>query len=124
MITYISDHLIYKNTRTPVINEELPTEMDPENPHEKHAMKVAKNNEVVRHILRKIIHGCSFSWSKHTMSSETSRENKRGNGMEVSYNHTVKRPKFMVTKVKLLIYDYLKKLPNEVLYFSPFISRH
>ena len=124
MIGYISDHLIYKNTRTPVINEELLTEMDPENPHEKHPMKVAKNNEVVRHILRKIFHGCSFSWSKHVMSSEVTRENKRGNGMEVSYNHTVKEPKFMVNKVKLLIYDYLKKLPNEVLYFSPFVSRH
>lgn len=110
--SYVTGHHIYKKTWTPVMDEELLTETEPENPHDKYAVKVAKNEQVVGHIPRELSKYCTTAMlAGGTISCKIAgkRENKRGNGLEVPCIYKVKGPKFIVEKVEMLIVDYLKR---------------
>ena len=50
MKSYIKGHHVYKHLWTPVINEHLSSEMEPNNIKDKYAVCVKKNNVVIGHL--------------------------------------------------------------------------
>ena len=89
--------------------EKLVTTTESENPHDKYAVKVVKDNEVVNHIPRDL-------W-KHFMSALLcrravecviieKRENKRGNVLEAPCKYIVKGPKYMFINIEHILKYY------------------
>ena len=48
--TYVKGYHVYKNIWKPTVNEELETEMEPDNVMDKYAVCVKKNTSIVRHL--------------------------------------------------------------------------
>ena len=48
--TYVKRHHVYKNIWKPTVNEELETEMEPDNVMDKYAVCVKKNTSIVGHL--------------------------------------------------------------------------
>ena len=57
--SYVTGHHVYKDIWTPTLGEKLSTAAEPENHHEKYAVKVLKENEVVGHVPRDISKYCT-----------------------------------------------------------------
>ena len=57
--SYVTGHNVYKDIWTPTLGERLSTTTEPENHHDKNAVKVLKGNEVVGHVLRDISKYCT-----------------------------------------------------------------
>ena len=81
------------------IGESLNTQVEPDNVHDKYAVKVLKNEAVVGHVHREISRYCSFVLnSGGTMSATVigARENRRGNGLTVPCKYKLKGPDIFV----------------------------
>ena len=48
--SYVTGHHVYKDIWTPTLSEKLSTATETENHHDKYAMKVLKENEVIGHV--------------------------------------------------------------------------
>ena len=97
----------------PTLGEKLSTATKPENHHDKYAVKVLKENEVVGHIPRDISKYCTSALflGGGTIKCEITgkRQSKRGNGLEVPCKYTVKGPFHMISNVEKIIKDYLSR---------------
>ena len=83
---FITGHHVYKDIRTPCIQEELTCEREPGNQHDEHAVKVLKDGEIVGHIPPLFSNTCNlilFSGGSMKVCVTGKRENKRGKGLEV-----------------------------------------
>ena len=84
--SYVTGHNLYKDIWTPTLGERLSTTTEPENHHDKYAVKVLKENEVVGHVLRDISKYCTSALlygGTKKFEITVKRQNKRGNGIEV-----------------------------------------
>ena len=110
--SYITGHHVYKDIWTPILGEKLATAMEPQNPHDKYAIKVTKSDEVVGHIPRDISKYCTAALCCGIISCEVTgkRQNKRGNGLEVPCKYRLKGPYFVVKKIECIIEDYFKRI--------------
>ena len=92
---FITGHHVYKDVWTPSLGEELCCEREPNNPRDKHAVKVVKNTETVGHVPRAISPYMTYilaNGGEVTVKVIGKRENARGNGLEVPGLYTVKGP--------------------------------
>ena len=48
--SYVTGHHVYKDIWTPTLSEKLSTATETENHHDKYAVKVLKENEVIGHV--------------------------------------------------------------------------
>ena len=77
----------------------------PENVHDKHAIKVMKNETIVGHVPRELSKYCSAlinSDGRMWGIVSGKRENRRGNGLEVPCNYFVKRKKQLLNEGRAL----------------------
>ena len=80
--SYVTGHHVYKDIWTPTLGEKLSTAAEPENHHEKYAVKVLKENEVVGHVPRDISKYCTSALlCGGTIKCEITRKNKTNLGM-------------------------------------------
>ena len=80
--SYVTGHHVYKDIWTPTLGEKLSTAAKPENHHEKYAVKVLKENEVVGHVPRDISKYCTSALlCGGTIKCEITRKNKTNLGM-------------------------------------------
>ena len=80
--------------------------MEPDNVHDKYAVKVFKNEAVVGHVFREISRYCSFVLnSGGTMSATVTdaRENRRGS------NYKLNGPKTFLSKAEYIIRDIVNR---------------
>ena len=85
-IPYVFEFQSYKDTWTPTLGEKLSTATEPENHHDKYAVKVLKRNEVVGHVPRDtLMNYTSALLCGGTIKCEITgkRQSKGGNGLEV-----------------------------------------
>ena len=54
--SFITGHHVYKEVWSPVLDDDLTCLPEPENSHDKYAIKVSKNETVVGHVPREIRH--------------------------------------------------------------------
>ena len=93
---------------TPSLGEEICREREPNNPRDKHAVKVVKNTETVGHVPRVISPYITYilaNGGKIMVKVIGKRENSRGNGLEVSGLYTVKGLYHSTEKGQSLIKD-------------------
>ena len=90
------------------MSEKLSTATEPQNHHDKYAVKVLKKNKVVGHVPRDI-YLRTFPWGTIKCEITGKRQNNRGNGLEVPCKYIVKRPFHMVLNVEKIIKDYLSR---------------
>ena len=57
--SYVTGHHVYKDIWTPILGEKLLTATESENHHDKYAVKVLKETEVVGHVPRDISKYCT-----------------------------------------------------------------
>ena len=57
--SYVIGYHVYKDIWTPTLGEKLSTVTETENHHDKHDVKVLKDNKVVGHVPRDISHFCT-----------------------------------------------------------------
>ena len=78
----VTGHHVYKDIWTPTLGEKLSTATEPENHHDKYAVKVLKENEVVGHVPRDISKYCTSALlCGGTIKCEITRKNKTNLGM-------------------------------------------
>ena len=103
---------MYKDIWTPTLGEKLSMVTEPENHHNKYAVKVLIENEVVGHVPRDILKYCTSAllWGKEggAIKCEITgkRQNKCWNGLEVPCKYTVKGPFHMILNVEKIDYLY------------------
>ena len=93
--SYVTGHHVYKDLWTPTLGEKLSTTAEPENHHDKYAVKVLKENEVVGHVPRDISKYCTSAiLCGRTIKCEIAekRQNKRGMGLKSRANTLQKDP--------------------------------
>ena len=96
----------------PTLGEKLSTATEAGNHHDKYAVKVLKESEMVGHVPRDISKYCiSTLFCGGTMKCEITgkRQNKRGNGLEVPCEYIVKEPFHMILNVEKIIKYYLSR---------------
>ena len=64
--SYVTEHHVYKDIWTTTLNEKLSTATEPQNHHNKYAVKVLKENKVIGHVPRDI-HLRTFAWGDYKM---------------------------------------------------------
>ena len=80
--SYVTEHHVYKDTWTPILGEKLSTATEPEHYHNKYAVKVLKENEVVGHVPRDISKYCTSALlCGETIECEIAGINKANVGM-------------------------------------------
>ena len=110
--SYVTGHNVYKDIWTPTLGERLSTTTEPENHHDKYAVKVLKENEVVGHVLRDISKYCTSALlCRRTIKCEIigKKQNKCGNGLENPCKYIVKGPFHMILNVEKIIKDCLSR---------------
>ena len=60
----VRGHHVYKSVWTPVIGEELYLEPEESNEHDKYAVAVRKDGEIVRHVPRSFSTFCTKRWRR------------------------------------------------------------
>ena len=111
---FITGHHVYKDVWTPFHGEKLSCESQPDNFYDKYAVKVVKNTETVGHVPRAISPYITYilaNGGKVTVEVIGSRQNRRGNGLEVPGLYKIKGPYVATEKGHLLIKDYLRRNP-------------
>ena len=94
------------------LGEILETAPEPENPHDKYAVKVLKENTIVGHVPRDISKYCTtllLCGGKIRCEVTGRRQNKRGNGLEVPCKFIVKGPHYITCKIDMIIKDYISR---------------
>uniref|UniRef100_A0A1X7UNS1 HIRAN domain-containing protein n=1 Tax=Amphimedon queenslandica TaxID=400682 RepID=A0A1X7UNS1_AMPQE len=80
----ITGHHVYKTVWTPVIGEELHTEVEDDNEHDKYAVAVMKSNGIVGHMPRSL---SRISWyflkNGGKIQGKVTGKRRKGNGLEV-----------------------------------------
>ena len=110
--SYVTGHHVYNDIWTPTSGEKLSTATEPEKHHDKYAVKVLKENEVVGHVPREISKCCTSAvLCGGTIKWEITgkRQNKRGNGLDVPCKYILKGPLHMISNVEMIIKDYLSR---------------
>ena len=110
----ITGHRVYKHVRTPFHGEKFSCESQPDNFHDKYAVKVVKNKETVGHVPRAISPYITYilaNCGKVTVEVIGSRQNRRGNRLEIPVLYKIKGPYVATEKGHLLIKDYLRRNP-------------
>ena len=110
--SYITGHHEYKDIWSPSLGEILETAPEPENPHDKYAVKVLKENTIVGHVPRDISMYCTtllLCGGKIRCEVTGRRQNKRGNGLEVPCKFIVKGPHYITCKIDMIIKDYISR---------------
>ena len=82
--SYVTGHHVYKGIWSPFIEEEMLCEVEPDNIHDKYAIKVLKDNTVVGHVPRELSRYCCLILNSGGQMESVvtgARENKRGNGI-------------------------------------------
>ena len=93
---------------SPFIGEYLNTQVEPDNVHDKYAVKVLENEaDVPREILRY----CSFLLNL-SATVTGAQENRRGNGLTVPCKYKLKRPKTFLSKAEYIIIDIVSRRTN------------
>ena len=93
------------------MSEELATATAPENPHDKYAVKVLKDNDVVIHVPKDLSKHCTSALlcgGTMKCAIRGKRENELENGLEVPCRYVVKGSKYMIVNVDCMISDYLE----------------
>ena len=111
---FITGHHVYKDVWTPFHGKKLSCESQRDNFSDKYAAKVVKNTETVGHVPRAISPYITYilaNGGKVTVEVIGSRQNRRGNGLEVPGLYKIKGPYVATEKEHLLIKDYLRKNP-------------
>ena len=110
--SYVTGHHVYNDIWTPTLGEKLSTATEPEKHHDKYAVKVLKEKEVVGHVPREISKCCTSALlCEGTINWEITgkRQNKCGNGLDVPCKYIVKGPLHMISNVEMIIKDYLSR---------------
>ena len=103
-------HVYMAVGRSPLIGESLNTQVEPDNVHDKYAVKVLKEEAVVDHVPREILRYCSFVLnSAETMSGTVTgaREKRRGNWLTAPYKYKLKGPKTFLLKAEYIQLEIL-----------------
>ena len=103
---------MYKDIWPPTLGEKLSAATELENYHDKYAVKVSKDNEMVGNAPRDISKYCSSALlCGETIKCEITekRQNKSGSGLEVPCKYIVKRPFQMVLNIEKIIKDHLSR---------------
>ena len=80
--SYVAGCHVYKDICAPTLGKKLSTAGEPENHHDKYALKVLKENEVVGHVPRDISKYCTSALlCGGTIKCEITRKNKTNLGM-------------------------------------------
>ena len=111
---FITGHQVYKDVSTPFHGEKLSCERQTDNIYDKYAVKVVKNAETVSHVPRAISPYITYilaNGGKVSVEVIGSRQNRRGNGLEVPGLYKIKGPYVATEKGHLLIKDYLRRNP-------------
>ena len=111
---FITGHHVYKDVWTPFHGEKLSCERQTDNIYDKYAVKVVKNAETVSHVPRAISPYITYilaNGGKVSVEVIGSRQNRRGNGLEVPGLYKIKGPYVATEKGHLLIKDYLRRNP-------------
>jgi len=106
--SFITGHHVYKEVWSPVVGEDLICLPEPENSHDKYAIKILKNETVVGHVPKEISRFCCYALNSGGKMKATvcgRRENKRGNGLEVPCNFLLKGPDKFLVKAECIIRD-------------------
>ena len=113
--SYVTEHHVYEDTWTPILGEKLSTATEPEHYHNKYAVKVLKENEVVWHVPRDISKYCTsallFGGTTECKITRI-RQSNCGNGLEIPCKYIVKGPFHMILNVEKIIKDYLSSTTN------------
>ena len=110
--SYVTGYHVYNDIWTPTSGEKLSTATEPEKHHDKYAVKVLKENEVVGHVPREISKCCTSALlCGGTIKWEITgkRQNKRGNGLDVPCKYIIKGPLHMISNVEMITKDYLSR---------------
>ena len=108
--SYITGHHICKNIWTPILEEKLATVKEKNNPHDKFAVAVVKDDQIVGHMPKDISKLCAsvlLSGGKINCTVTGKRENKRKNGLEVPCGYQVRGPKHRTEKIQCMIEEHL-----------------
>ena len=103
---------MYKGIWSPFIEEEMLCEVEPDNIHDKYAIKVLKDNTVVGHVPRELSRYCCLILNSGGQMESVvtgARENKRGNGLEIPCRYKMKGPARILTKVEPIINDLISR---------------
>ena len=110
--SYITGHHVYRDIWTPTLGEKLSTATEPENRHDKYAVKFLKENKVVGHVpgdISKYYTSALLCGGTIKCEITGNRKNKRGNELEVPCKYIVKGPFHMILNVEKIIKDYLSR---------------
>ena len=113
--SYVTEHHVYKDTWTPIFGKKLSTATEPEHYHNKYAVKVLKENEVVGHVPLDISKYCASALlGGGNIECEITgiRQSKRGNGLEIPCKYIVKGPFHMIFNVENIAKGYLSRTTN------------
>lgn len=109
--SYATGHGIYKENWSPVLGEILYCEREPRNEHDRFAVALRKDGEIVGHVPRTISKACFYTLLAGGIIYAVvngERQNKRQNGLEVPMIYHVKGPRQYTLKSETYIVSSMK----------------
>ena len=102
---YITGHHIYKDKWTPILDEKLATNKEKNNPHDRFAVAVVRDVQIVGHepkYISKLYASVLLSGGEINCAVTGKRESRRENG-----RYHVRGPRHITEKIQCMIEKYL-----------------
>ena len=104
--SFITGHHVYKEIWSPILNELLVCEREPENSSDKNAVMVLKGEDVVGHIPKHLAKTCNYILlAGRRISAQVTghRQNRRNDGLKIPCLFRVKAPKSKAIHAECII---------------------
>lgn len=97
----ITGHHVYKSTWTPYIGEILRGEVEENNEHDKYAVSIKKDGEIVGHIPRSLSKLANFFLRHHgSIKCTVTGKRRKGNGLEVPCQYSFEGTAQLIKKLE------------------------
>ena len=108
--SFATGHHIYHETWSPVIGEVVGCRREPTNVHDRHAVAVYKDGEIVGHIPRTISKPCRYALlaGASIYGVVVGERQNNGNGLEVPMKYHVKGPRAHMSRAQAYISPFVQ----------------